>query len=115
MIVKRVIATAIAICLGAGLGSCSSFSGYVSDHWPQWAGGMPDDVPPRLGEPGYQEFISHGQADATAAKTAAGVPQAAPVFAKTGAQSVSVQPTPSVAPAGNDAEDDPSTVRGGLY
>ncbi len=48
------------------LGSCggaseSGVSGYVADHWPHWAGGMPADVPPRPGAPGYNEFIAHGQ------------------------------------------------------
>ena len=51
------------------------FSAYVADHWPHWAGGMPGDVPPRPGAPGYDEFIAHGQADQDAA-AAAGWPGA---------------------------------------
>jgi hypothetical protein len=46
-------------CLALLLASCGTFYGYVSDHWPHWAGGMPDDVPPRPGTPGYEEFIAH--------------------------------------------------------
>ena len=71
MIVKRLIAAAIVLCLGSALGSCggaseNGFSSFVADHWPHWAGGMPADVPPRPGEPGYAEFIAHGQADQNA-------------------------------------------------
>jgi hypothetical protein len=60
MIVRRHIAVAILLSLGPLLGSCSGFSGYVADNWPHWAGGMPADVPPRPGAPGYNEFIAHG-------------------------------------------------------
>src|SRR5271156_5076756 len=62
MIVKRHIAVAILLALGPMLGSCSGFAGNVADNWPRWAGGMPADVPPRPGAPGYNEFIAHGQA-----------------------------------------------------
>jgi hypothetical protein len=61
MIVKRHIAVAILLSLGPVLGSCSGFAGSVADNWPHWAGGMPADVPPRPGAPGYNEFIAHGQ------------------------------------------------------
>jgi len=62
---KRLITAAIMLCLGPVLGSCggaseNGFSAYVADHWPHWAGGMPADVPPRPGDPGYAEFIAHG-------------------------------------------------------
>ena len=60
--IKRLFAltTVLGACLA--LGACASFSGYVADSWPTWAGGMPKDVPPRPGAPGYEEFISHQQA-----------------------------------------------------
>ncbi len=58
---KRHIAVIILLGLGPLLGSCSGFSGYVADSWPHWAGGLPPDVPPRPGAPGYNEFIAHGQ------------------------------------------------------
>jgi hypothetical protein len=64
MIVKRHIVIAILLTLGPMLGSCSGFAGSVADNWPHWAGGMPADVPPRPGAPGYNEFIAHGQAGA---------------------------------------------------
>ena len=65
MMIERLIercAIAAAV-LGGGLllGSCSQFSAYIADHWPHWAGGMPSDVPPRPGAPGYDQFIAHGQ------------------------------------------------------
>src|ERR1700749_1738777 len=53
------------------LGGCSSFSGFVADTWPTWAGGMPKDVPPRPGAPGYEEFIAHQQRQDAAAGGAA--------------------------------------------
>jgi hypothetical protein len=62
MTVKRFVAAAFVIGLGLALGSCSSFSDTVSDHWPHFAGGEPDDLPPRPGTPGYDAFIAHGQA-----------------------------------------------------
>jgi hypothetical protein len=112
MIVKRIIVAASVLCLGAVLGSCSPFSGYVADHWPRWAGGMPEDVPPRPGAPGYDEFVAHGQADTDATKPAAsGVQPAAPA-AKAKAQ---VAPAAQVTPSSGAPADDPSTVRGGLY
>lgn len=60
MIVKRLRAVVPALCLGLMLTSCADF---VADHWPHFAGGEPNGVPPRPGEPGYQEFITHGQSD----------------------------------------------------
>src|SRR5271155_5405034 len=76
MIVRRLLAAAVLICAGPLLGWCaggseSGFSGFVADHWPHWAGGMPDDVPPRPGAPGYDEFIAHGQASQDAVKAPA--------------------------------------------
>ena len=69
LIVTRLVATAIVVGTGLTLGSCAGgasedgFSAYVADHWPHWAGGMPSDVPPRPGAPGYSQFVAHGQAD----------------------------------------------------
>jgi len=99
MIVKRFIAVLIVLCLGPVLGSCSTISGVVADHWPHWAGGMPDDVPPRPGAPGYDEFIAHKQQDNNAAKPAGAVDR----------------PNPQAASAGNPPADDASAVEGGLY
>src|SRR5271156_6398184 len=77
MTVERFITAAIALGLALSLASCggaseNGFSAYVSDHWPHWAGGMPDDVPPRPGAPGYDEFVAHGQASQDAIKPPAG-------------------------------------------
>src|SRR5579872_3728381 len=63
MTAARSLAVAAVLGLGLALGACSPFAGLVADHWPRWAGGMPDDVPPRPGAPGYDEFIAHGQAN----------------------------------------------------
>jgi hypothetical protein len=115
MNLKRHIAVAILFCLGPALGSCggassSGFTGYVADHWPRWAGGMPDDVPPRPGAPGYNEFISHDGADQEATKSSIVGPGApAPEFvatgtaasgpAATGKKSAAAAAKPSVQPA----------------
>src|SRR5271154_1409443 len=76
--VKQGLTAAILLALASALGSCGGggspegFSAYVADHWPHWAGGMPDDVPPRPGAPGYDEFVAHGQASQDAIKPPAG-------------------------------------------
>ena len=65
MIPKRLFKAAILLGLGLNLASCG---GFVADHWPHWAGGMPANVPPRPGAPGYADFIAHGQAKPEQAK-----------------------------------------------
>jgi hypothetical protein len=121
MIVRRSILAAGLVCLCPLLGSCggtteSGVSGYVADHWPHWAGGMPADAPPRPGAPGYDEFIAHGQANQAAiSSTVPGMKPATtgtvqPVF-----QSVQAPPAPQTPPPGNPASDDTSAVKGGLY
>ena len=129
---KRLVAAALVVCIGLTLGSCAGgatedgFSAYVADHWPHWAGGMPSDVPPRPGAPGYNQFIAHGQADQDALPAASGanagaVPvtpvfQTAPSAAAAPAQQVqSVQAAPSARPAPQAASEDTSVVQGGLY
>jgi len=131
-IVRRLVATAIAVGTGLTLGSCAGgasedgFSAYVADHWPHWAGGMPSDVPPRPGAPGYQQFVAHGQADQDALPPASGANAPAvpvkPVFqtapSAPAAPSEPVRPAqaaPAALPAPQAASDDSSVVRGGLY
>jgi len=58
MIFKCLPAAVLVVCLGLMLASCANF---VADHWPHLAGGEPNGLPPRPGEPGYQQFIAHGQ------------------------------------------------------
>jgi hypothetical protein len=131
MFVSRPIAVAILLSFGPLLGSCSGFSGYVSDHWPHWAGGMPEDVPPRPGAPGYNEFISHGQTsgqttgqtnvppgqDATnsiAVRPPAKGDKPAVTTTKLTAQQTA--PAPREAPAvPSQSSADPSVGNGGLY
>ena len=52
------IALALAAC---GLSGCGTINGYLasgmSDHLPQWAGGLPPDAPPRPGSAKYEEFM----------------------------------------------------------
>jgi len=131
----------LGVCLA--LGGCSSFAGFVSDAWPTWAGGMPKDVPPRPGAPGYEEFISHqqrqdpaaagaaapgaaAQAGAPApgapgttgttptAATAAAAATTATVQPMTASRPASAPNTRSLPPAYAPA-DDRSATKGGLY
>src|SRR5947209_17180343 len=62
---RRLIAATTLLGFGLNLASCG---GFVADHWPHWAGGMPADVPPRPGAPGYADFVAHGQAKAEQVK-----------------------------------------------
>ncbi len=128
LIFRRLIAAAIIVCSSLVLGSCAGasedgFSAFVADHWPHWAGGMPDDVPPRPGAPGYKTFIAHGQADqnvqSASGANAAAVP-AKPVFQSAlPAPAAPAAPAAPVAPAvradPQSASDDSNVVRGGLY
>lgn len=122
--ITRLLAPTMALCLGLLLGSCGSFSGYVADHWPHWAGGEPDDVPPRPGAPGYEEFIAHGQANqANKDSTTAGAAPAngnttnVQAVANPAAAAAAAIPTnvQSAAPSANPPADNRATVEGGLY
>src|ERR1700739_1612541 len=81
MNVKRYMVVATLLALGPMLGACSGFAGTVADNWPHWAGGMPKDVPPRPGAPGYEEFIAHQHRQDAAAGNAADPGAAAPAGA----------------------------------
>jgi hypothetical protein len=96
--IKRFFAPTLLLFIGLTLGSCTSFSEVVTDNWPSWAGGMPKDVPPRPGAPGYDEFLVHQQGkDAPAPGTPA--------------ENANAQ----AAPSGNRSPTDRSVVQGGLY
>ncbi len=142
-IIKRSIAAAVMVGACALLASCAGasnedgFSAFVADHWPHWAGGMPNDVPPRPGAPGYKQFIAHGQADqdvlppasanapaAPATPVFQTAPSASPAAAEQGkppqprgapAAPPSAGPVASAPPAPQPAAEDSSVVRGGLY
>jgi hypothetical protein len=107
MIVQRLCPVLIVLCLGSTLGSCGSVASFTSDHWPHWAGGEPNGIPPRPGEPGYDEYIAHQQSTPPPAKpAAANVPPAAQA----------ALPAATAAPAASaPAEDDTAAARGGLY
>jgi hypothetical protein len=92
------------------LGSCSSISATVTDHWPTWAGGMPNDVPPRPGAPGYEEFLAHQQRSDPAATS----PTA---DANTQATSIVASPnkTSGRPPPANQPEENSGAAQGGLY
>jgi len=125
--IKGLVA-AFAVSLGLVLGSCSPFAGTVADHWPHFAGGEPDGLPPRPGTPGYAAFIAHGQPSQVPDATPAAVQQTTPVpnaahVENTAATERTPAPPPPAAPAQErepdapdpDAGPDPSALRGGLY
>lgn len=125
--IRFFVAPASALCAYLALCGCSSFSSYVSDRWPTWAGGMPADVPPRPGAPGYEEFISHqGAKDEAAAATAAAAanakPGAAPAIttvpvvpATTSAVTTDTAPRSAAPPPAAQRINDQAAVQGGLY
>jgi hypothetical protein len=110
MIFGRLALMVMAASCGLGLASCTGTSGFVSDHYPHWAGGEPHDLPPRPGAPGYDDFISHKGADSDAARQAYANAKAAQQAKPPGAQ-------PATAPAASAAPqaDDEAAARGGLY
>ena len=104
------LGTVLLVLSSLCLGSCASISATMSDHWPTWAGGMPNDVPPRPGAPGYEEFLAHQQRqDAAAASPPADAnSQATSVVASP--NKMSGRPPPANQPAENSG-----AVQGGLY
>lgn len=59
---RRQIVTLLACAfLTCGLAGCGSINeklaAGVGDTLPQWAGGLPPDVPPRRGTPQYDEYL----------------------------------------------------------
>src|SRR5579872_2834548 len=117
-----------ALALSAALAGCSSFSGFVADTWPTWAGGMPKDVPPRPGAPGYDEFIAHQQhqdganaaapaggataagAAATAAPTTGPAAAAPATTASAGSVSAARPPTPTAGSSAASGNIDPQQL-----
>lgn len=114
--IRRFFAPTAVLFVAMALGSCSSVSAFVSDHWPTWAGGEPNDVPPRPGAPGYAEFISHQEAkDAAAAASAAAAgptPMSAPARA---AAPLATAASPQPIPSGDGRANDQAALQGGLY
>ena len=116
---KRFITAATLVGFALNLGSCG---GFVADHWPHWAGGLPADAPPRQGTPGYAEFISHGQPVPDAKSDAKQEPAASAAATETrapqapAAPALAAQPVPVRAAVPDTATDQNSNVvKGGLY
>jgi hypothetical protein len=57
----RSLAAALAALSALGLSACGGINeklaAGMSDHIPQWLGGLPADAPPRPGTPEYDEFM----------------------------------------------------------
>ncbi len=113
MALKRLITAATLLGFGLNLASCG---GFVADHWPHWAGGLPADVPPRPGTPGYADFIAHGQSKPETKPETKQEPAATAAAVQNGAQQAPAAPAPARAAApGDDGLQDSSVVNGGLY
>jgi hypothetical protein len=106
MMVKRLSVALMGLGLGLLLGSCGPVAGFTADHWPHWAGGMPEGIPPRPGTPGYDDYVAHRQAETEPAKPA--------VTAGTGA-TVNTPAVPAPAATEPHSDDDRPVTRGGLY
>jgi len=103
--VKRLSAALLVLGLGLLLGSCGPVAGFTADHWPHWAGGLPEGTPPRPGTPGYADYVAHRQAETEPGKpAAAGAAANAPAAA-----------APAPAAAEPQSDDDRPVRRGGLY
>ena len=119
---RRLITAATLLGLGLNLASCG---GFVADHWPHWAGGLPADVPPRPGTPGYADFVAHGQPKPDAKPETKQEPAATAAAVQSSAQQApiapaSAAPAPPAAPVrggapSDDGLQDSSVVNGGLY
>ncbi len=109
MMVKRLFVALMGLGLGLLLGSCGPVAGFTADHWPHWAGGMPEGIPPRPGTPGYDDYVAHRQAETEPAKPAAAA-------GGTGA-TANAPAAPAPAPAATEpqSDDDRPVRRGGLY
>jgi hypothetical protein len=125
MKLKRFAAAALLFGAALVLGACG---GTVADMWPHWAGGEPAGLPPRPGQPGYEEFIAHGQPSQNAAVAPAPAQQApGGTTAAIAEQKSAVPPPGRAAPrAEENSEAEPAeavehpasdtgVVRGGLY
>ncbi len=124
MMVKRLVALTFAAGVTLLVGSCSSFSDFVADSWPHFAGGEPKGLPPRPGDPGYDKFIAHGQPQQGAAgntePAATGetaviaspkAAQAPSAFTEPSNQQTGSQPPPAI----DGPRSDPGAVTSGLY
>jgi hypothetical protein len=132
MMIRRLIAAALVLGGASLLGACSPFSSSMADMWPHWAGGEPAGLPPRPGEPGYEQFIAHGQPNqnppaapgaaqpapagttaSIAARKSPASEQKPPAYAEPQDQDKNAaEPLPE--PAGQPANDS-GVVHGGLY
>ena len=124
--IKRLLVPSVLLVAGLGLASCGSFAGFVSDNWPTWAGGMPKDVPPRPGAPGYDAFVARQLGQDAPAASAPGAPAApaaapvAPVAAVPAGNAAAREAAPPVAtaaapPAADRQSAGQGALQGGLY
>jgi hypothetical protein len=110
VVLAPILRAALLVFCSALLGSCTPFAGYVSDHWPTWAGGMPKDVPPRPGAPGYDDFLAHQKGQDAAVASPPGDPAAHATSAVAASSNVGGRTPPANQPA-----DNASVIQGGLY
>jgi hypothetical protein len=124
MTAKRLCAIVL-LGLAINLAGCG---GFVADHWPHWAGGLPADAPPRPGTPGYADFVAHGQIkpevkpEVQPETVGVSSPQQPVVSSATASAPIAVGQPPQTPAArtraaepADDVPEDASVVKGGLY
>jgi hypothetical protein len=117
----RALLASLAFALALLLGSCSSYSDFVANHWPHLAGGEPAGLPPRPGEPGYAHFMA-SEAGQDPSSEVAGQARPTAAAAKSSMKSsISRKPSPAASPSpATTARKSMMTpahnvVQGGLY
>jgi hypothetical protein len=85
----RIVPLLACVFLASALGGCGTvnekLANGMGDYIPQWAGGLPPDVPPRRGTPQYEEYMKERErkrlepaANANAAAPVSASPSSAP-------------------------------------
>jgi hypothetical protein len=60
---------ALVIIAGSALASCTGGGGKVGEYVPLWAGGLPNNAPPRPGTPEYDAFRKDWEVEAARDKS----------------------------------------------
>ena len=56
-VLRGAVSAAAVVSLSLTLAGCSNLATFLADNIPQWAGGLPKDAPPRVGDPRYADYF----------------------------------------------------------
>ena len=56
-VLRAAASAAAVVSLSLTLAGCSNLATFFADNIPQWAGGLPQDAPPRAGDPRYADYF----------------------------------------------------------